>query len=225
MKAYNEEDYLMISGIQHFAFCRRQWALIHVEHLWEENVRTVEGNIMHSRAHDGSIKESRGDKIISREMKILSHELGITGVCDVVEFNRCEDSEANSVELFQQEGRYIVTPIEYKKGVPKDNDADRLQLVTQIICLEEMMATQIDMGYLYYGETRRREKVDATESLRELAKNAICEMHDLFDRQHTPKSKWSSSCNACSLKNLCVPELMKNRNVHEYIKGRIEEDA
>jgi len=225
MKVYDEEDYLMISGIQHFTFCRRQWALIHIENLWEDNVRTVEGNIMHTRAHGGPTKESRKDKVISREMRVFSHELGITGICDVVEFSRCEDGDMAGVTLYGREGKYRVTPVEYKKGEPKVNDADRMQLIAQIICLEEMMAAKIEYGYLYYGETKRREKVEADERLRNDFAKVVAEMHDLFDKKHTPKVKWSKSCNACSLKDLCVPKLLKNKNVHNYIKSRIEEDV
>ena len=86
--AYDEDEYLLISGLQHFAYCRRQWALIHIEHLWAENVLTVEGKLLHERAHDSSLRECRGDVVIVRGMKVFSAELGISGECDVVEFHR-----------------------------------------------------------------------------------------------------------------------------------------
>jgi len=100
MKVYKEEEYLMLSGIQHFAFCRRQWALIHIENQWEENLRTVEGRIMHEKAHDGPTLESRKNVLISREMRIFSAELGITGICDVVEFRKCPANTEGAVSLF-----------------------------------------------------------------------------------------------------------------------------
>lgn len=223
MKVYNEEDYLMLSGIQHFAFCRRQWALIHIENQWEENLRTVEGNIMHARAHDGPTLESRKNIILSREMRVFSHDLGISGICDVVEFKRCENDGADGISLFGKEGKYIVSPVEYKKGEPKTGDEDRLQLVAQIICLEEMLAAKIDFGYLYYGKTKRREKVIADESIRKVVKSMVMEMHDLFDKSYTPKVKWSKACNACSLNNVCVPKVMKNKNVHSYIANKMKD--
>ena len=115
MKVYNEEDYLMLSGIQHFAFCPRQWALIHIENQWEENVRTVEGNIMHKRAHDGPQIETRKNLVVSRQMKVYSKYLGISGICDVVEFKKCKKGE-EGVHLYGREGLYKVHPVEYKKG-------------------------------------------------------------------------------------------------------------
>ncbi|MEG1107116.1 MAG: Dna2/Cas4 domain-containing protein, partial [Eubacterium sp.] len=128
MKTYDEEDYLMLSGIQHFEFCRRQWALIHIEQQWEENLRTVEGNIMHEKAHDGLFTEKRKNIIVTRGMRVFSKTLGISGICDVVEFHR---DDLIGVEIFGREGKYCIYPIEYKRGEPKENDADILQLTAQ----------------------------------------------------------------------------------------------
>lgn len=221
MKDYKEEDYLMLSGIQHFVFCRRQWALIHIENQWDDNLRTVEGNIMHNRAHDGPTLESRKDVILSREMRVFSRRLGISGICDVVEFKRCDITLENAVTLFGRDGKYTVVPVEYKHGEPKVNNADRMQLVAQIICLEEMLATTIGYGYLYYGKTKRREKIVVDDLIRNAVQETVAEMHSYYDRKYTPKVKWSKSCNACSLNNICVPKLMKNKNVHTYIMSKI----
>ena len=100
---YAEDDYLLISGIQHFRFCRRQWALIHVEDQWAENVRTVEGEVLHRKAHDATARERRGDLLIVRGMRVASHRLGISGICDVVEFRR----DPSGVPLHGEEGRYL----------------------------------------------------------------------------------------------------------------------
>ena len=143
---YKEEDYLQLSGIQHFAFCRRQWALAYIELQWDENVRTVEGKLLHEKAHDPTNAEKRGDLIISRGMPVYSRELGISGECDVVEFHRSQDG----ITLFGRDGLYEVIPIEYKRGKPKENDVDILQLMAQALCLEEMLCCQIPFGYLYY---------------------------------------------------------------------------
>lgn len=222
MKVYNEEDYLMLSGIQHFAFCPRQWALIHIENQWEENVRTVEGNIMHKRAHDGPQIETRKNLVVSRRMKVYSRYLGISGICDVVEFKKCKKGE-EGVQLYEREGLYKVHPVEYKKGEPKENNADRLQLVAQAICLEEMMCTRIEEGDLYYGTTKRREHVEITDSLRQEVENICLQMHQYFDRQYTPNIKRTKSCNACSLKNICLPQLAKKKSVHNYILKTIKD--
>ena len=145
LSRYKEEDYLMLSGIQHFSFCRRQWALIHIEQQWDENLRTVEGNIFHKKAHDGYSSEKRRDVIISRGMPVFSPALGISGVCDIVEFYR---DDKKGISLHGREGRYLVYPVEYKKGQPKEDEADVLQLAAQAMCLEEMLECEIEKGYL-----------------------------------------------------------------------------
>lgn len=94
--AYAEEDYLQISGVQHFAFCRRQWALIHIEGQWAENARTVSGAILHERAHDAGLSKKRGDLVTVRGLRVFSATLGISGECDVVEFRRGADAARRS---------------------------------------------------------------------------------------------------------------------------------
>lgn len=210
---YREEDYLMLSGLQHFAFCRRQWALIHIEQQWAENFRTADGRIMHTKAHDSGFREKRGDVVITRAMKISSAELGISGECDVVEFHK----SPNGIYIPRLEGRYNVIPVEYKRGQPKENNCDELQLCAQALCLEEMLCCEIPEAYLYYGETRRRHTVVLDEPLRDKTAQMINEMHQLYDRQHTPKVKRTKACNACSLKDICLPVLNKERSAAEYI--------
>lgn len=217
---YKEEDFLHLSGIQHFAFCRRQWALAYIELQWQENVRTVEGKLMHLKAHDASAAEKRGDCIISRAMPVKSRELGISGECDIVEFHRCEDG----ITLPGREGMYQVVPIEYKRGSPKVTDADTLQLTAQILCLEEMLCCSIPYGYLYYGETRRRKKVDVSEELRQKTKAMFLEMHGYYNRRYTPRVKWTKGCNACSLRDICLPVLGKRRSAKAYMEKTLAEE-
>jgi CRISPR-associated exonuclease Cas4 len=219
--ACNEDEYLLLSGLQHFEFCPRQWALIHIEQQWNENVLTVEGRIMHDKAHDKTFNESRGDVIITRSMAVKSAELGITGECDVVEFQRDE----KGVPIFGREGRYTPVPVEYKRGKPKDGDEDVLQLTAQAMCLEEMLCCRIEQGYLYYGEMRKRVKVALTDELREKVKSDLVLMHQYYKKRHTPKVKPAKRCNACSLKDLCVPKLMKNVSVESYIDKMLGEDG
>ena len=127
MEGNVDEDYLMLSGIQHFDFCKRQWALIHIEQQWEENVRTVEGQYLHKKADDSFVREKRGGKLIVRGMPVKSQELRISGICDVVEF--IQDNEG--VAIHGEEGTYLPHPVEYKRGKPKISDADVLQLAAQ----------------------------------------------------------------------------------------------
>ncbi len=210
---YAEEDYLMLSGIQHFAFCRRQWAMIHIEQQWAENYRTTAGELMHRKAHDEGSFEKRGNLLTVRGLRIASRVLGLSGQCDVVEFRQEEDG----IELFDYAGKWNPVPVEYKHGAPKENNADELQLTAQAICLEEMFQTQIPEGYLYYGENRRRTHVQFTQEIREEVKKAAREMHELFRKGHTPNVKPTKKCRACSLEELCVPKLQKTMNVREYI--------
>ncbi len=216
---YQEEDFLLLSGLQHFAFCRRQWALIHIEQQWAENFRTTDGKILHEKAHDGSQRERRGDMLITRGLRIHSATLGVSGACDVVEFHLTSDG----ITLPGEEGLWQPYPVEYKRGTKKENDADRLQLCGQAMCLEEMLCCAIPEGALYYGETRRREVVAFTEELREQVRSSLEEMHQLYKRAYTPKVKPTKSCNACSMKELCLPRLMKKRSVSEYLKKAMED--
>ncbi len=179
---YSEDEYLMLSGVQHFAFCRRQWALIHIEQQWEENFRTADGNIMHERVHDEEKHEKRKDLIITRAMAVSSARLGISGECDAV------------------------------------------QLTAQALCLEDMLCCSIPFGYLYYGATRHRVKVVFDEALRKRTEDLITEMHDLYKKQYTPKVKRRKACNACSLKNICLPVICGKGNASEYINRMLTEE-
>lgn len=217
---YPEDNYLMLSGIQHFKFCKRQWALIHIEQQWEENVHTVVGELMHKKAHDPYLVEKRKDLLIARSLPIVSREMGGSGECDVVEFHRCEDG----IKLHGHRGTFSVYPIEYKKGKPKLTEEDRLQLVAQALCLEEMFSTNIQEGALFYGETRRREVLEITEDLRQEVRGMFREMHQYFERKYTPKVKYSKACNACSLKEICLPKLGKSGSVKTYIEQMLKED-
>lgn len=219
--AYNEEEYLQLSGLQHFVFCRRQWALIHIEQQWSENLLTVQGNILHEKAHDPDSRESRGDVLITRGMKVSSPTLGVSGECDVVEFHRTP----GGISLPGREGGWQPYPVEYKRGSPKSTDADRLQLCSQAMCLEEMLCCEIPEGALFYGETRRREVVSFTPQLRQQVQTSLEEMHALFRRNHTPKVKPTKGCNACSLRELCIPKICRKKPVEEYLRTRVEEES
>lgn len=216
---YEEDEFLQLSGIQHFAFCRRQWALAYLEMQWQENVRTLEGKLLHEKAHDASIKEKRGDLLIVRALPVHSREIGISGECDVVEFHKSKDG----VPLFGQKEKYRVVPVEYKRGSPKKDDIDALQIAAQALCLEEMLCCEIPFGYIYYGETRHREKISFDDALRKKVRDLFLEMHKYDAQQYTPKVKRSKKCNACSLKDVCLPVLNQDISVKDYICCRIGE--
>ena len=188
---YEEDEFLQLSGIQHFAFCRRQWALAYLEMQWQENVRTVEGKLLHEKAHDASIKEKRGDLLIVRALG--------------------------------QKEKYRAVPVEYKRGSPKKDDIDALQIAAQALCLEEMLCCEIPYGYIYYGETRHREKISFDDALRKKVRDLFLEMHKYGAQQYTPKVKRSKKCNACSLKDMCLPMLNQEISVKDYICLRIGE--
>lgn len=216
---YNEENFLQLSGLQHFKFCRRQWALIHIENQWAENFRTVDGELMHQNAHDKGFRESRGDVIITRGMNVFSATLGVSGECDVLEFHR----GGAGIPLKGRDGLWQPYPVEYKRGKPNERSGDALQLCAQAMCLEEMLCCPIPEGALYYGETRRREGVAFSDELREAVRASLDEMHTLYRRGHTPKVKRSRACNACSMKELCLPGLMSGRSVAEYVAESLGE--
>lgn len=216
-----DEDLRILSELQHFAFCRRQWALIHLEGAWKDNLRTVEGNLLHERAHDPTLRESRGDVYTVRGVNLRSETLGVSGQCDVLEFRRDPDG----ITLPDRDGRWRPYPVEYKRGGPKQTDADRLQLCGQALCLEEMLCCEIPAGALFYGETRRREEVVFTPELRQRVRDCLSEMRELAAKGHTPRVKPTKSCNACSLKDICVPKLLRQTSAEEYMNERLAEDA
>lgn len=216
---YSPEDLLPLSGIQHFLFCRRQWALIHVERQWQENALTAEGRILHQRADDPFFTEKRKGVIVARSVPVASASLGLSGVCDVVEFTQ----SAQGVRLPGHEGMFLPAPVEYKRGRQKQEPSDEAQLCAQAICLEDMLAVAIPSGYLYYGRTRRRVAVELTGALRELVYRAAQEMHAYFQRGYTPKVKPFKGCRSCSLADVCLPSLQEQRTpASAYIQQQIE---
>ena len=219
--AYEENDFLLISGIQHFAFCRRQWALIHVEGVWSENYLTAQGRLLHDKADDPWFVEQRKGKIISRSMPIRSERLRMQGVADIVELIEC----AEGVSVPGRPGKWSINPVEYKRGKPKSEDCDRLQLCAQAICLEEMLHTSIPCGEIFYGQIRRRTSVDFDEKLRADVEGFVLEMHRMLDNNELPAGKKEKRCRACSLVDDCQPELgaMANK-VEAYIEKALAGD-
>jgi CRISPR-associated exonuclease Cas4 len=236
MTEYTTDDLLPLSGIQHFLFCRRQWALIHIEQQWKENVLTAEGRIMHKRVDDPFFTETRNGVITARSVPIASYRLGLSGVCDVVEFTPLqlppfspkmggEKEAGEGVKLPNRDGLYLAAPVEYKRGKPKRDPVDEAQLCAQAMCLEEMLTLTIPRGYLYYGETRHREEIELTAELRGLVRDMAEEMHNYFSRGYTPRVKTSKACRSCSLADICLPKLQeKVMPASKYIKQQVEKE-
>lgn len=216
-----EGDDLLLSGLQHFAYCRRQWALIHVEQLWAENARTADGHFFHQRAHDETLTELRGSLLITRGLRVRSDRLGVAGACDVVEFHASPDG----VPLAGRQGLWRPCPVEYKRGAPKEHNADELQLCCQAMCLEEMLACSVPEGSLYYGETRRRVVVPFSPALRQQVEHMLSEMHQYLRRGHTPEVRPHKGCRACSLQELCLPKLNRLVPVHTYLDAHLGEET
>lgn len=221
METYREDDYLQLSGIQHFVFCRRQWALIVLENAWIENYLTLDGRQMHENAHSGKELESRGEVLISRGLPVHSAMLGLTGLCDIVEFHKT--NEIDGVYLKGKKGRYHVVPIEYKRGKPKVGHEDIAQVVAQTIALEEMLATEIHLAYIYYGAQRHRFEVHIDDEVRDEVQKYANEMHQYFNNKFLPRVKKQSKCQSCSLLDICLPGLPEADKVSSYIKGSMNE--
>lgn len=217
---YEEDELLLISGIQHFYFCKRQWALIHVEQQWEENLHTIKGQILHEKVDDPLILESRGDYLVSRSMPLVSKLIGFYGISDAVEFR--QDTKGCSIR--HKDGLYKVVPVEYKVGKPKEDFRDAVQLCVQAICLEEMFDTRIEEGFLFYGKTRRREKIIFDENLRKEVTLLSQEMHLIFANDIKLAPIYSEKCDRCSLYSICLPKATEKFNsVSKYLYKKIKE--
>lgn len=212
---YSEEDLLPISGLQHLAYCPRQFALIHIEQVWAENLFTAEGQLLHRRT-DRNEHESRGGIHIARALRLRSLGLGLSGIADVVEFYRADEREG--IELPGKPGRWQPFPVEYKRGRPKKGDMDQVQLCAQAICLEEMLGTRIPNGALFYGKTRRRKAVTFDEALRTRTAELTERMHAIRQFGQTPPAEEGPMCEQCSLRSLCLPQSGHyQRRVRRYL--------
>ena len=180
------DDALPLSGLQHLAFCPRQWALIHLEQAWAENRFTAEGRLLHERA-DLPGQSRRGHVRTVRGMLLHSTRLHLTGRADIVEFRP---------EPF---------PVEYKRGKRKPTDCDLVQLCAQALCLEEMLGTPVPQGAIFYGEPRRRIDVPFTDALRVRTEALTATMHRLFAAHETPPASPAKHCERCSLVDVCLP--------------------
>jgi CRISPR-associated exonuclease Cas4 len=217
---YDEEDLLPLSGLQHLVFCERQCALIHIENVWADNALTIQGEHMHNKVHEaGDRIESRGDIRIARGLPLRSLRLGLSGVADVVEFHRVGEG---GTHLSGVQGLWHPFPVEYKRGRPKRDRCDEVQVCAQAICLEEMLNISIPEGALFYGATRHRFDVSFDALLRTETEYASSRLHDLVRSGITPPAIHESKCDRCSLQEICMPEVAaKSHSVKSYFDSAI----
>lgn len=211
MTMFSEDDLLPISALQHLIFCERQCALIHIEQVWVENLFTAQGRVMHERVHNAPA-ESRREVRQEFGVSLRSLRLGLIGKSDVIEFHR------------QDDGSWQPFPVEYKRGKPKPNNSDKVQLCAQAICLEEILTIDIPRGSIFYGKERRRTDVEFDLDLRKETEETALRLHELIRSGVTPKAVYKSECESCSLISYCFPRTMeKPTTVKDYLERILKE--
>lgn len=220
---YGDDQMLMLSGIQHYMYCPRQWALIHIEQQWNDNRLTAEGHILHKNVDNPAYRQKNGDTITLRSVHIASHALGLYGISDAIELLPSV-SATDAITHPRYPGYWKPHPIEYKRGHRKPDERDDVQLCAQVICLEEMYNIHIPEAALFYNETRHREVVEMNESLRQLTKELSEAMHQTFESGITPKAEDRRECRSCSLIDICAPELTKRTTVSYYLNKMLDEE-
>ncbi len=216
---YAEADLLPLSAIQHLAFCPRQCALIYLEGVWDENRLTVLGGLAHERAHEESA-EFRDGVLIRHSLPLRSLRLGLSGIADVVEFHPVT---TGGIALPGREGLWLPFPVEHKRGKPKPDHCDEVQVCAQALCLEEMTGAAIPRGALYYGEPRRRTPVEFTAELRAETEALAAALHELVRVGETPRATREPKCRSCSLVDLCLPApVRRRRDAGAYLRQALQ---
>jgi len=229
---FTEDQLLPLSALQHLVFCERQCALIHIEQVWEDNAFTLEGSHLHTRVdEEAPRREARGDLVILRGVALQSLELGLVGRADVVELHRAasggpargaEGDAPSAVAVPGLNGLWTPFPVEYKRGKPKPDSCDEVQLCAQALCLEEMMGVHIAEGALFYGRRQRRHPVHLGGKLRAETREAAGSLHELISSGVTPPAKKEAKCKRCSLLPLCMPEAMsRGRSARRYVEAAV----
>jgi len=220
---FSESDLLPLSALQHLAFCERQWGLIHLEQIWEENRLTAEGRIEHDRV-DSDGTESRRTVRTAFGLNLRSLRLGLSGRADVVEFHLVEGA-GDGVHLEDVGGMWLPFPVEHKHGRPKPDICDEVQLCAQALCLEEMLGITVPAGALFYGKPRRRLDVAFTEELRRETEALAARLHELTRAAVTPTAKYEKKCESCSLLWHCMPKTTgRNRSANAYLARAVADE-
>lgn len=204
----DDENLIPLSALQHYLYCPRQCALIHLEQQWAENRQTAEGLLLHQRADKPHAERRRGIRTITG-MPLVALELGITGKADVVEFHANDQGER-------------AFPVEYKRGRPKSHRADEVQLCAQALCLEAMLGHAVEDGALFYGQIRRRKEVAFDADLRALTLQVINDARNMLHGGKTPSARYEAKrCDSCSLIDLCQPKLLNRRSVDHWLQQHL----
>lgn len=223
---YSEDELLSLSALSHLLYCERRCALVHIEHVWEENRLTVEGKNMHERVHEQAT-ESRPGIRIARGLRLRSLHLGLVGMADVVEFRGCTGDMRLQISNLRSRNSDLKSPeqpfpVEYKRGKPKADHCDEVQLCAQALCLEEMLGVEVPAGALFYGTTRRRQDVVFDDVLRTLTGQTASRLHSLIESGVTPAAEYGPKCEHCSLIEICLPKKMApGRTVARYLAGML----
>lgn len=206
----DDADLIPISALQHYLYCPRQCALIHIEQQWAESRQTAEGRLLHQRTDLPRTERRRGIRTVTA-LPLLEPVLGIVGRADAVEFHRTPDGER-------------AFPVEYKRGRPKKHQADEVQLCAQAMCLEAMLGSQVEVGALFYGQTRRRKDVQFDHALRTLTVDTITQVRTMLASGVTPRARYESRrCDSCSLLGLCQPRLLSGHAVAPWLARHLED--
>jgi CRISPR-associated exonuclease Cas4 len=222
---FTEDQLIPISALQHWVFCPRQCGLIHLEQMWAENRLTAEGRLLHDRVHEADAENRPGIRIV-RGLRLVSYRLGLVGQADVVEFHQSD----NGIALPGASGLWRPLPVEYKRGKPKKDNSDNIQLCAQALCLEEMLHTDIPVGAFFYGKPRRRTEVQLDDLLRELTCRSLEAVRRMLESSQTPtvrysKIRYSKKCDRCSLYAQCLPKTTGLRKkIDVYLARAFEPD-
>lgn len=208
---YSEDDLIPLSALQHYLFCPRQSALIHVERQWFENLFTAEGRVMHDRVDKGG-NQDRGAVRIEYALRLVCRKLGLVGQADVVEFHR-SGTDRNV---------WVPYPVEYKRGKPKRDSSDKVQLCAQALCLEEMLDIAVPEGALFYGKTRRRQNVVFDAELRRQTTQTANRLRCMIQDRRTPEPFYTKKCESCSFLDFCMPRVCRVKSVKAYLETMMD---
>ncbi|MEA4815310.1 MAG: CRISPR-associated protein Cas4 [Lachnospiraceae bacterium] len=216
-----ETERIPISSIKQFIYCKRRFALMFVDAQWKNNYKIVEGDLLHQKADNPFLKESRGDLFRSRSVPVYSDRFNIQGVCDIIEFTKCDDG----VKIGNKRGLWLINPIEYKNGKPEESEADFCQLCAAAMCLEEMFHTTIKTGDIYYGKLKRRQTIEFSDSLRNKVVWAIDNIAEIIQSQQIPSKPEGQNCSLCSLQDICMPKIFDNTLSIEKTMAKLKKGA
>ncbi len=230
--AFNEDDLVPISALQHLIFCPRQCALIHLERLWADNQWTAEGHLLHKNAESGKSTTRDGIRI-TRDLPLQSLKYGLIGKADIIEWHPPSNLDVRSekqtlkkiIDLHRTRSLagWTILPVEYKRGQPKQNDSDRVQLCAQALCLEEMLKITICRGLIFYGKKQHRYEVNLDEALRKTTIDTIQQMHELIASGCTPSAEFGPKCHSCSLYDLCLPQSFQQNSASQWLSQQVNQ--